>query len=413
MSEYTTTLARRRTHVLASSYRTFYRRPVDIAAAHGVWLTDHDGHTYLDCYNNVPVIGHSHPRIAEAVDRELGRANTHTRYLSEPTVACAEQLLAHLPDTLDTMVFTNSGSEANDLALQVARFVTGRRGIIVTTNAYHGTTYLAQSVSPSLSGRRDTPGVAYVGVPGQDAADPSAEFADRTRAAVAELNAAGLDVAALLVDTTLTSDGIVTDPAGLLGGAAEVVRAAGGLVIADEVQAGFGRTGTWWGFTRHGMTPDLVTLGKPMGSGVPVAALVGRTDILDRYGARFRYFNTFAGSPAAAAAASAVLSVIEEDGLVEAAAATGILVRDALQAAADLLPGDNRVRGAGMMNGLDLAASPVDAADLAEDLRDHGVLVGTTGADGQTVKVRPPLVFGEPEVAVFRDRLLDVAGAYR
>jgi 4-aminobutyrate aminotransferase-like enzyme len=150
-----------------------------------------------------------------------------------------------------------------------------------------------------------------------------------------------------------------------------------------------------------------------MGNGVPVAALVGRTDILDRYGARFRYFNTFAGSPAAAAAASVVLSVIEEDGLVEAAAATGILVRDALQAAADLLPGDNRVRGAGMMNGLDLAASPVDAADLAEDLRDHGVLVGTTGADGQTVKVRPPLVFGEPEVAIFRDRLLDVAGAYR
>jgi 4-aminobutyrate aminotransferase-like enzyme len=394
-------LARRR-RLLGPAYRHFYSEPLEIVRGEGVHLYDADGTEYLDAYNNVPCVGHAHPRVVAAIAEQAGRLNTHTRYLAEPILDYSERLLDSLGAGLGHVMFTCSGSEATDLALRIARFHTGATGVVVTANAYHGVTTAAAAVSPSL-GAAVAPGpeVRTIAAPSPGARDPEVEgarMAAELTVAVEELEAAGHGFAAVLVDSIFSSDGIVPDPAGFLRPLAAAAGDRGGLLVADEVQAGFARTGdSMWGFDRHGIEPDLVTMGKPMGNGMPIAAVAARAELLDEFGVRTRYFNTFGGNSVSIAAATAVLDVIEDEELLASADKVGRGLLDGLlelQARHEVL---RNVRGAGLFLGADIVSPGGDSASLAdrvvERLRDRRVLLAATGPDKDVLKIRPPLVF--------------------
>ena len=406
-------LIHRRDAVLAPSYRLFYRHPVVAVRGAGVWLYDAQGNRYLDAYNNVPAVGHSHPHVQRLVNEALGILNTHTRYLTEPVITYSERLLALFPPELTKVIYTCTGSEAVDLALRVARYETGAEGIICTSHAYHGTTSAAAQISPSLGpNNRIGPSVALVTAPDgrRDSPETMADdFADRVRAAITELRERGTGFAGMIVDSIMSSDGVISDPAGLLAPAARAVREAGGLWIADEVQPGFGRMGAaWWGFQRHGLVPDLVALGKPMGNGVPIGAVVGREDVMARFGRDIRYFNTFGGNPVSIAAATAVLDVIESEHLLDSVQRSGQRLLDGLGEIADRHPGIGGVRGTGLFTALEFIDADGDSPDAAtashvvNELRDRRILISASGPHENVLKIRPPLPFTTDDA----DRLL-------
>lgn len=399
------TLSRRRERVLAPSYRLFYRRPVAPVRAEGVWLFDAEGRRYLDAYNNVPAVGHSNPHVHRLVSKQLATINTHTRYLTASVIDYSERLLDLFPAPLTKVVYTCTGSEAVDLALRIARYETGQLGVICTSNAYHGTTAAAAEISPSLGPNNSIgPNVVLVEAPDlcrEDPAEAGERFARRVRDAIAELAARGLGLAAMIVDSVMSSDGVQSRPGGLLAPAATVVRDAGGLWIADEVQSGFGRLGHgWWGFTQHYLEPDLVVLGKPMGNGIPIAAVVGTEQALDRFGRDIRYFNTFAGNPVSIAAATAVLDVIERDDLIDNARQTGEHLLAGLRRIAEHHPSMAHVRGSGLFIAAEfvtdpdsLQPDPAQASDIVNRLRERGVLISVSGPAENVLKIRPPLPF--------------------
>ena len=413
---YDSALLERRRRLLGASYRLFYTEPFHPVRGDGVWLYDRHGAAHLDAYNNVACVGHCHPRVVEAIARQAATLNTHTRYLHETILDCAERLIDSLPAPLEQMVFTCSGSEANDLALRMARAFTGAEGLIVTELAYHGVTQAIAEASPSL-GNRVKLGATVRTVPapidrGDGAQAMGARFAAGVQAAIDDLAAHGIRPAALLLDGVFSSDGIITDPTGFLAPAVETIRRAGGLYIADEVQAGLGRTGTMWGFSRHGVTADLVTLGKPLGNGHPVAGVVARRDVMDHFGEVARYFNTFGGNPVACAAALAVQNVIAEEGIVDNAARVGRYLHDCLGELAGASGRLGEVRGSGLLAGADVldAEGRPDAAGaqaLVDGLRERRVLISATGPYGNVLKIRPPLVFAREHV----DRLSDALAA--
>lgn len=409
--------------MLAGSYRLFYREPVHLVRGDGVWLYDADGRRYLDAYNNVPTVGHGNPRVAAAMGQQSRQLNAHTRYLTDEIVDYGARLLGLFDSALDRITFTCTGSEANDLAYRIAREYTGADGVIVTANAYHGVTSAVAGMSPSLTAQLD-PAVRAVPAP-VPAAGPAAgaRFADGVRAAIEDLRRRGHGVAVLLVDTVMSSDGILPDPIGILDDAVVAVRAAGGLYVADEVQAGFGRLGDgMWGFARHGLVPDMVTLGKPMGNGYPLAGVVSKAEISNRFGEKFRYFNTFGGSSVAAAVGAAVLDEIDDRGLIGSCADVGEYLRSGLQelGADRQIVGD--IRGAGLFIGVDIrsgdgtVASGTTAQAVVDGMRRTGVLLSATGPDGATLKIRPPLIFGRAHADLLLDRfgpvLTEVASSF-
>ena len=414
MSDHAQIVSRRR-RLLGSAYRLFYDNPVLFVRGEGVWLYDPDGHAYLDMYNNVACVGHCHPHVTGALASQAAILNTHTRYLGETILDYAERLLSRFPAGLNKIMFTCTGSEANDLACRVARHYTGGTGFIVTDFAYHGVTSAISEMSPSL-GRGITLGAHVRTVPAPNhfrngASDAAETFADNVKAAIADMRRHGIKPAALLVDTVFSSDGVFVEPAGFLKPAAAAIRDAGGLFIADEVQAGFGRTGSaMWGFARHGVVPDLVTLGKPMGNGHPVGGLVGRADVVDAFGRDTRYFNTFGGNPVSCAVGMAVLDVIERQDLIGNAKAVGGYLIDRIRRLAErhALIGD--VRGDGLFIGVELVTNretmipaAAEAADIVNALRDRHVLIGATGRSGNVLKLRPPLVFSRADADLFVD----------
>jgi 4-aminobutyrate aminotransferase-like enzyme len=391
-------LIARREAALGGAYRLFYDEPVEFVRGAGVHLYDPDGVAYLDAYNNVPSVGHSHPAVTAAVTRQLATLNTHTRYLTDGVVGYAERLLATHPIGPAHAMFTCTGSEANDLALRIARFHTGGTGVIVTANAYHGVTAAVAEVSPSLGGGVPL-GADVRAVP---APGPGVDFAAGVAAAIADLERHGVRPAAFLADSIFSSDGVLPDPdAGSLARVASLVREAGGLYIADEVQSGFGRTGSqMWGYQRHpGLAPDIVTMGKPMGNGLPIAGLVARESVLAEFGRRARYFNTFGGNPVCVAAASAVLDVLADEGLPANAVATGDYLTSALTLVAAGSPVLGDVRGVGLYLGVDVvspssgAPSAELAASIVNRMRARRVLISATGPRGNVLKIRPPLPF--------------------
>ncbi|WP_458097721.1 aspartate aminotransferase family protein [Roseomonas sp. WA12] len=413
-------MVERRQRLLGPAYRLFYEHPVHLVRGEGAWLFDAEGNRYLDCYNNVASLGHAHPRVVEAIARQAARINTHTRYLHETVLDYAEALLATLPAALGHVMFTCTGSEANDLALRIARAHTGGEGIVVTSLAYHGVTSALAQLSPSLGegvplGRH----VATVAAPDlyRGGAEMPARFAADVAAAFADLRRHGIRPCALLVDTMFTSDGVFPDPAGFLAGAAEAARAAGALFIADEVQPGFGRTGAMWGFQRHGAEPDIVTMGKPMGNGHPLAGLAIRPELLERFGGQVRYFNTFGGNPVSAAAGLAVLEVLRDEGLPANAAAVGAHMLDGLRALLARHPIIGDVRGAGLSIGVELVQDRATkepateaTARIVNALRERRVLISASGPGANILKIRPPLCLTQEQAGLFLETLDAVLG---
>lgn len=405
-------LARRRDAVFGPAAEPLsYREPLHVASAEGVWITDVTGRRYLDCYNNVPCVGHAHPRVTAAISRQARRINTHTRYLSEPAVELAERLVASCPPGLDTVLLVNSGSEANDLAWRLARAATGRDGALCTDFAYHGLTEAVAAVSPEvwLDGRGPdhvetwTPPDPYRG---------TALGTESFEAALERLRARGHEPAAVYLDALLTSDGVADLAPEHVHALHRRAKAAGALWIADEVQSGHGRTGeTLWGFSRFGIEPDFVTLGKPMGNGHPVAAVITRSDIVRATVGQSLIFSTFGGNPVSAAAALAVLDVIDDERVLDRVRHTGETLRAALRELAGRHPAIGDVRGVGLAVGVEIvhpgSTQPdrATAVDVRDGLRGRGVLVGTTGRAGNVLKIRPPLAFTDREVAVFIDAL--------
>ncbi|QDP25372.1 aspartate aminotransferase family protein [Bradyrhizobium cosmicum] len=391
----------------------FYQEPIRMERAEGVYMFDVEGRRYLDLYNNVPSVGHSHPRIVEAIRRQVGMLNTHTRYLNDVVDAYAERLLATFPSEIGHLVLTCTGSEANDLALRIATVATGRAGFIVTETAYHGNTAAVTDVSPSSRPGQPSPSHVRV-VPAPEmfrnpVGDPGRRFADDVAAAIADLERSGVGFAGLLVDTIFSSDGVYAEPAGFLAPTIELVHEHQGVFIADEVQPGFGRTGAaMWGFARHGVVPDIVTMGKPMGNGFPMGGVALRAPLLDRFAADVKYFNTFGGNPVAAAAGLAVLDVIKDEGLLQNAREVGRHLMDGLLEIGNRRIQIGDVRGAGLFIGLELVIdrdsmepAPELAITLINRLRQRGFLIGAAGPFGSTLKIRPPLCFGTDHADMF------------
>ncbi|MET0315622.1 MAG: aspartate aminotransferase family protein [Rhodococcus fascians] len=405
-------LVLRRMRVLGPSYRLFYRRPVHVVRGKGSYLYGPNGEEYLDAYNNVASIGHAHPAVVQAVHDQMAQLNTHSRYLQRGIVEYSEQLLATFPDELAHVMFTNSGSEANDLALRVAAKATGGTGIVVTREAYHGTSAAVAAISPAIGADMLEPHVRTVEAPDSLRRTPSeglgAWFADQVRSAFADLRASGITPSAFIVDTIFASDGVLPDQS-VLGPAVAAAREAGAVFIADEVQPGFGRTGAqFWGFARHGVTPDLITLGKPMGNGMPVAAMVATDDVLHAFGTSVPYFNTFGGSSVPVAAARAVLDVIQSEGLAEHAEKLGARILDDLNELGHHHPCIGDVRGAGMFHGVEIVSPGTTQPDAERTLavvnrmRDRGVLLSVAGPHSNVLKIRPLLSYDDVDA----DRLV-------
>jgi 4-aminobutyrate aminotransferase-like enzyme/Ser/Thr protein kinase RdoA (MazF antagonist) len=413
-------LLERRAQLLGPALSHFYDRPLHVARARGVWLIDTAGRAHLDAYNNVPHVGHCHPAVVEALARQAATLNTNTRYLYESVLDYAERLAASMPGNLRISMFVNSGSEANDLAWRLAKAHTGHRGAIVVDGAYHGATDAVNDLSPSeLASVADlAPHVrtipapdGYRGIYRRNEPRLGERYAAAVDDAIASLQSGGLAPAAFILDTLLASSGIVIPPAGYLPAVFARVRAAGGLCVADEVQAGFGRTGDhMWGFEAHGVAPDIVTLGKPIGNGHPLAAVVTTPEIVASLAARGEFFSTFGGNPVSCAAGLAVLDVMEREELRENARNVGARLRAGLEALAKdrSLIGD--VRGAGLFAGVELVRdratlepAAAEARAVLNHMRDDGVLVGLEGPLGNVLKIRPPLVFSEANA----DRLVE------
>jgi 4-aminobutyrate aminotransferase-like enzyme len=406
-------IVKRRASLLGPAYKLFYANPVRTVRGEGVYLYDADGQAYLDAYNNVPSVGHCHPRVVQAIARQAATLNTHTRYASEPILDYAERLLGTYPDGIGHVMFTCTGSEAVDLALRVARFYTGGEGIVITANAYHGVTAAAAEISPSL-GPAVPLGRSVWTVAPPSAHDTGHTFADQVRAAIADMNRHGVRLAGFIADSLFSSDGIRPDPAGFLRPVADAVHDASGLYIADEVQPGFGRTGeAMWGFQRHGIVPDLAVMGKPMGNGMPIAGVAARPEIIEEFGHKIRYFNTFGGNSVCIAAAAAVLDVIQTERLRENALDVGGYLRDTLEAIAADTSRISAVRGCGLYAAADFTDPATGQPDgdsairVVNGLRDRRVLISATGPDGNSLKIRPPLPFARPHVDRLAEALTD------
>jgi len=398
----TEALRRQRDERLMPGLALFYpEAPLHAVRGEGVWMIDAGGGRHLDCYNNVPHVGHCHPHVVNAVARQTAALNTNTRYLYDSVTEYAERLAGKMPGELGVALFVNSGSEANDLAWRMAAAYTGRRGALVTAGAYHGCTAATAALSPSDAPEGDIPEHVRMVV-------PPAGLTGRPRggepaaAAIAALDAGGFGTAAVMVDSTFASDGILDAPEGYMADLFAQVRDAGGLCIADEVQAGFGRLGKFWGFEAHGVVPDIVTLGKPAGNGYPLAAVVTTPEVMAAFAQRRDYFSTFGGNPVACTAGLAVLDVIEREDLCRRAATVGSYLRQRLAELGRRHAAIADVRGSGLFLGVELSRPRDDGAPATEEtaavalaLRRDGVLVGIEGPGANVLKIRPPLVFRE------------------
>jgi 4-aminobutyrate aminotransferase-like enzyme/Ser/Thr protein kinase RdoA (MazF antagonist) len=420
-----TDLIARRSRLMGPAYRLFYDEPIHVVCGRGVWLYGADGRRYLDVYNNVPHVGHCHPRVTAALSAQARLLNTHTRYLHETVLDYAERLVATFPAPLESAMLTCTGSEANELALRIARAATGARGIIATEYAYHGNTSAIAALGTNYYPSAETPSAHVRTVPAPDAFrrrynldnDALAEaYANCVAEAIESLAADGIRLAALIVDPLFTSDGIVRAPSGFLARAARHVRNAGGLLIADEVQSGLGRTGShFWGFEAHGVVPDIATMGKPLGNGHPLAAVVTSRELLDRFAATTRYFNTFGGNPVSSAVGLAVLEVMEEERLQQNARDVGAYLCAGLETLArhHTLIGD--VRGAGLFVGAELVLdrrtlepATSETRRVVNGLKDRGILTNSIGPHANVLKLRPPMVFRRDHADQLLETLAEV-----
>lgn len=412
-------LLNRRDTALGAGAPLFYREPLHLVRGDGVHLFDPDGRRYVDMYNNVPCVGHANPRVAEAMAAQQSTLNTHSRYLHETIVELAERLTGlHSTPGMESVSFACSGTEAVDVAMQMARVHTRHTGFIATDATYHGNIGDVGGLGRAASDPEAHPSIRAIPFPQRlrplrtDATDDelAAAHLARLEAAIDSLEADGHGLAGIVLCSIQANEGLPDVPAGFMEEASGMVKAAGGLVIADEVQAGYGRPGRWWGYETSGLVPDIVVTGKPMGNGLPLSATTSSHEIVSAWRARARYFNTFASSPLQGAVGLAVLGEIEDRGLVAQAAAVGAALKSGLceRLDPDRHPWMAEVRGVGLFLGIEIVADPAtlepDAAkavDIVNRLKDAGFLTSNAGAHRNVIKIRPPLVFSDTDAAEF------------
>jgi len=420
------TLVGRRRRLLGPGLRQFYDFPFHPVRGDGVWLYDDSGKRYLDAYNNVPHVGHCNAHVVSAITRQAQTLNSNTRYLDEVILDYAERLLRTLPKSFGHCIFVCTGTEANDLAWRLAKAYTGGSGAIACRHAYHGNSTTVSALQGPGTGKNGAEWVARVPSPGliaaqhaTDAARGATELAATFDVAIDTLAATGHKPCAAYFDTVFCSDGLhVPMPSGFMDAAVEHWRARGGILVADEVLAGFGRVGThMWGFEALGVTPDIVTMGKPAGNGHPIGVVATRSEIVEAFFRQDRYFNTFGGNPVSCAAGIAVLEVLERERLQDRARAVGAYLKQGLVGVSvkhDLIGG---VRGAGLFVGVDLvedrkseAPAVKQAAKVMNEMARSGVLVGLSGPHKAMLKIRPPMVFSREnadELVQTLDRVLE------
>ena len=413
----------RRDAVFGAGSTLFYEEPVHIVRGEGVYLYAEDGTRFVDMYNNVPSVGHCHPHVVEAVSSQLGTLNVHNRYLHEAILEYGERLVATHHDGIENVVFSCTGTEANEVALMMARAATGGQGIICTNAAYHGNSTEVRRLNHSSASTGDIRSVPFpdlfrFGTQGLGE-DPLSYYLSRIEETIAGFQRDGIPFAGLLFCPIFANEGLPAIPDGFLPEAAKLVRAAGGLFICDEVQAGLCRTGNWWGYQIQGVDPDIVSMGKPLGAGMPLAATAGRRDLVENFRSKTRYFNTFASSPAQAAAGNAVLDVIESEQLLASINAVGDRLRADLMPFQDQIEAMADVRGEGLFVSIewvkDRQSREPDvngALRVVDGLKSHGFLTSNAGAYNNIVKLRPPLVFSQENadafIAAFADVLSDL-----
>ncbi len=410
-----TDLIARRQKLLGPNVRLFYDDPVHIVSGKGVWLTDVHGRRYLDCYNNVPHVGHCHPHVVEAICRQAAVLNTHTRYLHEGILDYVERLMRTFSGDISSAIMVCTGSEANDIALRMAQAVTGKTGIIATNHTYHGNTSAVSQLSttkPPIGGFGKH--IRHVRAPdsyrpiGGDAVAHAKAFAEDVEAACNSLIENGSGVSGMIVCPIFVNEGFPELAKGFLDGAIAAVRKTGGMIIADEVQPGFGRAGSaFWGHEVAGFAPDIVTMGKSMGNGHPVAAVAASRDIMSAFRKAFGYFNTFGGNPVSCAAADAVLDVMEQERLMENARIVGECTKFGLRKLAEKHAIIGDVRGRGLAIGAELVKdratktpATAEAERVVNMMRQKGVLMGSNGISCNVMKIRPPLPFGKADADI-------------
>jgi 4-aminobutyrate aminotransferase-like enzyme/Ser/Thr protein kinase RdoA (MazF antagonist) len=388
----------RRTRLLGPCAYLFYDQPLHIVLGEGVWLYDVDGNRYLDAYNNVPHVGHCHPHVVNAIAKQAGQLNTSTRYLHGMILELAERITKRMPEALNVCMFVCTGSEANELAWQLSKEVTGNRGALITQFSYHGSSDSASQFSTEITPQVNLPThVQTLFAPISDTVfrKPDSGISSSIKA----LGESGHLPAMLILDTAFASDGIYTAPKDYLKTLYAKTRSAGGLCVADEIQGGFGRLGKhFWGFSFNDVIPDIVTLGKPMGNGHPLAAVVTRPEIAEALAKKTGYFNTFGGNPVSCAAGLAVLDVMEKEDLQRNALDVGQYLKNGLVEIRRDHPMMGGIHGSGLLLGLDIvkpdgAPAPEMADQIMNQMRENRVLIGTTGQHASVLKIRPPIVF--------------------
>ena len=416
---------------LAPALSLSYREPLHLVRGRGSRLFDADGQGWLDCVNNVAHVGHSHPRVVEAARRQMAILNTNTRYLHESILEYARRLTARFPDPLEVVTFVCSGTEANELALRMARNHTGRVGAVVLDGAYHGNSASIINLSPykfrGPGGKGPRPWVRVAAMPdpyrgryrgaGEDVAP---RYAAEVRDALEALETEPVwfgdrppGAAAFFHESLLSCGGQIPLPPGFLAAAYAATRAAGAVCVADEVQVGFGRVGShFWGFEEHGVVPDIVTLGKPMGNGHPLAAVVTTRAIADSFADGMEYFNTYGGNPVSCDVGLAVLDIIGEEGLQERAREVGGRLLAGLRELAGRHPLIGDARGRGLFLGIELVLdrdtrdpAPEHAAHVVQRMRELGILLSTDGPDHNVIKMKPPLAFSAADADLLLERL--------
>ena len=399
----------RRSH-LAPSLSISYKEPLHIVRGAGQYLYDDQGREYLDGVNNIQHVGHCHPAVVKAAHEQYEKLNTNTRYLDDTIVQYARELTSHLPKGLDVCYFTNSGSESNDLALRLARLFTKSRETIVLDSAYHGHTGALIEISPYKfdgPGGSGAPDFVHT-IPRPDpfrgkyrGPESAADYLYEMEKVLNCIQKEGQRPGAMVAEPLMGCGGQIVFPEGFLKGAFEQVRQAGGLCIADEVQIGFGRMGShFWGFETAKAVPDIVTVGKSMGNGHPLSAVITTREIADRFQNGMEYFNSFGGNPVSCAVGRAVLGVIREEKLQKRALEVGNHLANLLVKLKEKhsLIGD--VRGRGLFLGVELNRDPVtlepagaEADRVINEMKENGILLSTDGPDHNVIKIKPPLVF--------------------
>jgi 4-aminobutyrate aminotransferase-like enzyme len=392
----------------------FYEEPIELVRGDGVWLEAADGRRYLDLYNNVPCVGHANPRVAAAIAEQAATLQVHSRYLHANVVDYTERLVSLHHDGIESVVLACSGSEATEMALTMARTLTGNHGLICTNATYHGNTSLVSKLT-ALPVGKERDGVRSISTPqiyrplaeGLTEAELGQLHLDELAATIAQFEADGVGFAGLMLCSILANEGLPNVPQRWFVEATQMVRDAGGLVIADEVQAGFARSGNWWGYDTSGFVPDIVCMGKPMGNGLPVSGVAASNEMITTFRRKHRYFNTFAASPVQAAAGMAVIDEITDRGLVASVETIGSGLQTSLKNLQADEPRMGDVRGYGLFVGIDWVLPGTTTPDVAgaaamvEALKAKDMLLGKAGRHGNVLKVRPPLVFEQSHADLF------------